>query len=152
MAHRLCRCLAQFLPVQHGRTRVILLLGIIRSAIVLRKEFSLRNSNARCELVCRYGLSRLFRMRLSILTALALPPSCIFLSCNHVQFVSSWVDLMKVRCTPILRCTAEQSMHKKTPYVTLAHAGFFALQSKHDWKRRMQMSCDILLCIIQYKF
>lgn len=66
---------------------------------------------------------------------MALPPSCIFLSCNHVQFVSSWVDLTKVRCTPKPRCTAEQSMHRKTPYVTLAHAGFFALQSKHVWKR-----------------
>jgi len=41
-AHRLCRCLAQFLPVQHSRTWLILLLGIGRGAIVLREEFSLR--------------------------------------------------------------------------------------------------------------
>lgn len=38
--------------------------------------------------------------------------------------------LMKLRWTPRERCTPEQSMHKKTPYVMLAQLGFLAPQSK----------------------
>lgn len=64
-------------------------------------------------------------------TALELPPSCILRSWIHVQLVSSCVDLTKVKCTPKLRCTAEQSIQINTPYVTVAHVGFFASQSKH---------------------
>lgn len=60
-----------------------------------------------------------------------LPPSCILRSWIHVQLVSSCVDLTKVKCTPKLRCTAEQSIQINTPYVTVAHVGFFASQSKH---------------------
>ena len=36
--------------------------------------------------------------------------------------------------TPRLRWMAEQSMQRKIPYVTDAHVGFFALQSKHIYK------------------
>lgn len=41
--------------------------------------------------------------------------------------------LMKLRWTPRERCTPEQSMHKKTPYVMLAQLGFLAPQSKQAW-------------------
>ena len=34
------------------------------------------------------------------LTALALPPSCMFRSWSQVQFVSSWVERTNVTCTP----------------------------------------------------
>jgi hypothetical protein len=40
-------------------------------------------------------------------------------------------DLTKEMWTPRPWCTAEQSMQRKTPYVTDAHVGFLALQSKH---------------------
>lgn len=40
---------------------------------------------------------------------------------------------MKLRWTPRERCTPEQSMHKKTPYVMLAQLGFLAPQSKQAW-------------------
>lgn len=63
-------------------------------------------------------------------TALLFPPSCICLNCIHVQLVSSWVERTKVKWTPKPLWTAEQSMHIKTPYVTLAQVGFLALQSK----------------------
>lgn len=42
-------------------------------------------------------------------------------------------NLMKLRWTPRERCTPEQSMHKKTPYVMLAQLGFLAPQSKQAW-------------------
>lgn len=69
------------------------------------------------------------------LTALAFPPTCIALSCSHVQLVSSCVDRIKVTWTPRDLWTAEQSIHRNTPYVTLAHVGLLLLQSKHVWKR-----------------
>lgn len=69
------------------------------------------------------------------LTALAFPPTCIALSCSHVQLVSSCVDRIKVTWTPSDLWTAEQSIHRNTPYVTLAHVGLLLLQSKHVWKR-----------------
>lgn len=40
---------------------------------------------------------------------------------------------MKLRWTPRERCTPEQSMHRKTPYVMLAQLGFLAPQSKQAW-------------------
>lgn len=64
-------------------------------------------------------------------TALTFPPSCMLRSCFQVQLVSSCVERTNVRCTPRLRCTAEQSRQMNTPYVTDDHVGFFALQSKH---------------------
>ena len=67
----------------------------------------------------------------SIRTAFALPPSCIWRNWSHVQLVSSCVDRTNVTCTPRLLCTAEQSIQINTPYVTLAQVGFLALQSKH---------------------
>ena len=42
----------------------------------------------------------------------------------------SFTHLIKLRWTPRERCTPEQSMHKKTPYVMLAQLGFLAPQSK----------------------
>ena len=68
-------------------------------------------------------------------TADALPPTCMARSCSHVQLVSSCVERMNVMWTPRERCTAEQSMHTNTPYVTLAHVGFIEPQSKHCWTR-----------------
>ena len=65
------------------------------------------------------------------LTAFALPPHCMARSWTHVQFVSSCVDRINVKCTPSERWVAEQSIHRNTPYVTLAHVGFVRLQSKH---------------------
>jgi len=38
----------------------------------------------------------------------------------------------KLMCTPMFRCTLEQSRHMYTPKVTLDQVGFRALQSKHD--------------------
>ena len=65
------------------------------------------------------------------LTACAFPPTCMVLSCCHVQ-ESSWVDRTNERCTPSERCTAEQSMQRNTPYVTDDQVGFLALQSKQS--------------------
>lgn len=78
-----------------------------------------------------YQIYKIWVLNFIILTALLFPPNCICLNCCHVQFVSNWVDLTKLTCTPKLRCTAEQSIHIKIPYVTLDHVGFLALQSKH---------------------
>lgn len=76
------------------------------------------------------------RLSREILTAFWFPPTCIALSCSHVQLVSSWVDLINVIWTPSPLCVAEQSIHRKTPYVTLAQVGFMAPQSKHIWIKR----------------
>lgn len=43
---------------------------------------------------------------------------------------------MKLRWTPRERCTPEQSMHRKTPYVMLAQLGFLAPQSKQAWAEK----------------
>lgn len=64
---------------------------------------------------------------------MALPPNCIWRSCSQVQFVSRLVLRTKVRCTPRFRCTAEQSMHIKMPYVTDDQVGAFVAQSKQDY-------------------
>ena len=40
-------------------------------------------------------------------------------------------NLTKLMCTPMLRCTLEQSKHIYTPNVTLDHVGLRAWQSKH---------------------
>lgn len=68
-----------------------------------------------------------------------LPPNCICLSWTHVQFVSSCVERIKLKWTPNPRCTAEQPIQTKTPYVTLAHVGFLALQSKHVWDNKIKL-------------
>ena len=87
------------------------------------------------------------------LTALPLLPICMARNCIHVQEVSSCVDRMKVRWTPRDRCTAEQSMHRKTPYVTLAHVGFIAPQSKHCWKgRKSNVTMDFPLLPFETSF
>lgn len=75
-----------------------------------------------------------YGIKMTLLTAFAFPPSCICRSWSQVQFVSSWVERTNVTWTPKLLWTAEQSIHMNTPYVTLAHVGFFALQSKHTCK------------------
>lgn len=46
------------------------------------------------------------------------------------------IYLTKLMWTPRLRWAAEQSMQRKIPYVTEAHVGFLALQSKHIWNKR----------------
>lgn len=73
------------------------------------------------------------------LTAFALPPTCMARSCSHVQLVSSCVDLIKVTWTPRERWTAEQSIHRNTPYVTLAHVGLLLPQSKHCWNKNISL-------------
>lgn len=75
-----------------------------------------------------------YSTKIILLTAFALPPSCICRSWSQVQFVSSWVERTNVTWTPKLLWTAEQSIHMNTPYVTLAQVGFLALQSKHTCK------------------
>lgn len=90
-------------------------------------------------LVTNYWLLRVYetflnlKLQRNILTAFALPPHCIARSWNHVQLVSSCVDRIKVTWTPSDLWTAEQSIHKNTPYVTLAHVGLLLPQSKHCW-------------------
>lgn len=79
-----------------------------------------------------------YHWKLSKLTALALPPTCICRNWSHVQFVSNCVDLTNVRWTPNPRWTAEQSMQINTPYVTLDHVGFLALQSKQTYLEKTQ--------------
>lgn len=64
-------------------------------------------------------------------------PPCLRKPYQRHQMVKNWnSNLTKLIWTPRLRWVAEQSMQRKTPYVTDAHVGFFALQSKHTYTQR----------------
>ena len=110
-------------------------------------EIRIRNSHKKvgtlkCSLKFIWHLEKLYW----ILTATAFPPTCMALNCNHVHDVSSCVDRINVKCTPRDLWTAEQSMHRNTPYVTLAHVGLLAPQSKHCYKEKIaQALLKILL-------
>lgn len=133
--HSLHSGTVKFFSVKLCSTRVILLVSIIGSAIMLLEKCLLVKNETQGLRLRNKGMIREF-FKQTELTAFALPPSCICLSCNHVQFVSNWVERTNVKWTPKLRCTAEQSMQMNTPYVTVDHVGFLALQSKQTWKWR----------------
>jgi hypothetical protein len=123
------------------------------SSLTRRASSSLYSSAAR--LVYFFFTSESFsndappcRVKKSV--AEALPPTFIVRNCATCQ-LSRLVDLGKKWsdaaectfgstkeayrtneiCTPMLRCTLEQSRHIYKPNVTLAHVGLRAWQSKH---------------------
>mmetsp|Transcript_5515 Transcript_5515/g.9724 ORF Transcript_5515/g.9724 Transcript_5515/m.9724 type:complete len:210 (+) Transcript_5515:532-1161(+) len=71
--------------------------------------------------------------------AFPFPPILMASTCRCVHSSKS-SDRTNVRCTPMLRCVEEQSKHRSTPWVTLAHVGRVFGQSKQVWLSRIALS------------
>lgn len=110
----------QFLTIHLSRSAVVLLLRVCWRAAMLTEKSSLEKNQLNHEQHCRTARPRVsfvttYQHEHEWLTAEALPPICIARSWSQLQLVSSWVERMKVRCTPRDLCTAEQSIQRKTP-------------------------------------
>mmetsp|Transcript_14660 Transcript_14660/g.41521 ORF Transcript_14660/g.41521 Transcript_14660/m.41521 type:complete len:212 (-) Transcript_14660:61-696(-) len=71
--------------------------------------------------------------------ALAFPPNRMASIWRCVHSSKSTLRT-NVVCTPMDRCVAEQSRQRKIPYVTDAHVGRVAGQSKHTWLLEIALS------------
>ena len=146
----------QFFSIQRSSPAIILLLCICGCTTMLAEitslEIRIRNSHKKVGTIkCSLKFIRHLEKFSWKLTAAAFPPTCMALNCNHVHDVSSCVERINVKCTPRDLWTAEQSMHRNTPYVTLAHVGLLAPQSKHCYKEKnAQTLLKILLRYHKY--
>ena len=84
-AHCLSSSAVQFLPVELGSPAVVLLLRVLQPIRIRGLPLLIK---VPATLVSQLWLLKKVR-------ALALPPSCIWRNCCHVQFVSRLVDLEK---------------------------------------------------------
>lgn len=125
--HSQLSSIQQLIFIKLGSPWIVLLLSISCITIMLTEKLTLKKNNQ--------IIKKKSKIQIQLnCTPFAFPPSCICLIWIHVQLVSKFVDRTNVKCTPKLLWTAEQSMQIKTPYVTEAHVGFFAEQSKQHWK------------------